>query len=654
LFAAFLVATCAFHSIEANNDFFWHLRTGLDFIGSGLSPYVDHYSYSFTAHAISSPAWIFDSILASFYRFAGGFLGVQIFLFACFASSLFVLLQISGKKGVSLHAQVLGLCWAYFALHTRSEPRPDALAFLFIAASLALFFESQNSKSWRPLIWFAVLQLVWTNVHTSSVLGYVIAAGIYLNFGLRMSSSKELNRQNILRLLAMGSLTIAAGFLNPDGQFALLIPRHDWALYISEYLPISFADSPRIVFEAVAFGLFGLFACIKQRNWGGVLLLTVLMWQALQMQRLLPILVFVSVPFAIIGVEQIFKVIQSQSKRRMFLGLYALPVFVFIADPLLVMLPELYLNPAAYVADFDHSVQPTEVTDFMKSKGLKGRIRNELGNGGYLIFALAPESSVFIDGRTNILYPFEFVQSSFAATSDSNLLKEEVLKYRSDYVVARSGRSGYLLDAGLESGLFGFEYSGKYYALLSRAPGKYPTVSKVYVHPECLTERMLPDLQRELELAKVELPTSSPLLAFLATTVSYLEAGDHPALHKMEREWQSPHWLRLMATLAIKKNEPKLALGYYLRLEENRRADRLAMAKIACDHFQCVGVEDILNVFPGAGIQDFEWAEMLQLLERSQAIQPTKFFDRNRMSYIRSRLAKYPPGQLPTALNLCH
>ena len=41
-------------------DVYWHLRMGVDWVTLGLSPWIDHYSYTFSGEEIRNPPVLFS------------------------------------------------------------------------------------------------------------------------------------------------------------------------------------------------------------------------------------------------------------------------------------------------------------------------------------------------------------------------------------------------------------------------------------------------------------------------------------------------------------------------------------------------------------------------------------------------------------------
>ena len=59
---------------------------------------------------------------------------------------------------------------------------------------------------------------------------------------------------------------------------------------------------------------------------------------------------------------------------------------------------------------FDSRKFPAEGVEFVKSNNIPGNMFNEMGFGGFLIYALYPEYKVFIDGRGD-MYGADFAET---------------------------------------------------------------------------------------------------------------------------------------------------------------------------------------------------------------------------------------------------
>ena len=60
-------------------DTFWHLQMGKDWLENGLSPWIDHYSFTFHGKEISNIPYIFQVLLGWFVTQFGLELGFEVF-----------------------------------------------------------------------------------------------------------------------------------------------------------------------------------------------------------------------------------------------------------------------------------------------------------------------------------------------------------------------------------------------------------------------------------------------------------------------------------------------------------------------------------------------------------------------------------------------
>jgi hypothetical protein len=109
-----------------------------------------------------------------------------------------------------------------------------------------------------------------------------------------------------------------------------------------------------------------------------------------------------------------------------------------------------------YLASYPPSVRgtgaaewllPVEVAGFLKRHPPPGKMWNPLNLGGYLLYALAPEKKVFVDGRADQVYPRRLFRQSIRAGADPDAFWPQVLahdvgfavvEYRGEQVLSRS------------------------------------------------------------------------------------------------------------------------------------------------------------------------------------------------------------------------
>ncbi|MGH7815452.1 MAG: hypothetical protein ACREQI_15800, partial [Candidatus Binataceae bacterium] len=95
----------------------------------------------------------------------------------------------------------------------------------------------------------------------------------------------------------------------------------------------------------------------------------------------------------------------------------------------------LFSGPIRYTA----AAYPVSACTFMRREHLKGNILTQFSWGEYVIWHLAPDSKVFIDGRYDTVYPmsviFDFLRFNYGGPGSDAALKN----YPTDYVLMDKG-----------------------------------------------------------------------------------------------------------------------------------------------------------------------------------------------------------------------
>src|SRR5437764_8766095 len=89
-------------------DLYWHIKMGSDWIFKGLSPFVDHYSYTMPGKPIVYVPIGFQVVIALLYR-AFGLAGVGVYRFVVFSLALFLVDRTMTRTGAAGGLRVLAL-----------------------------------------------------------------------------------------------------------------------------------------------------------------------------------------------------------------------------------------------------------------------------------------------------------------------------------------------------------------------------------------------------------------------------------------------------------------------------------------------------------------------------------------------------------------
>jgi hypothetical protein len=168
--------------------------------------------------------------------------------------------------------------------------------------------------------------------------------------------------------------------------------------------------------------------------------------------------------------------------------------------------------------------RPEQIVSYMQEQGLSGRIFNEYGIGGYLIYALSPDSTVYIDGRTGILYQPPHYRKFLDARNNPAVLVEEIQQYDISLALLETDRRAYSVMH--EAGMLGLDFVDYGFSLFTRENPSFPIAGKLLGNPACWSESDKAQLEAEFTNAVFTLPGNSSLLPNLGFMNSFAQQSD--------------------------------------------------------------------------------------------------------------------------------
>ena len=191
---------------------------------------------------------------------------------------------------------------------------------------------------------------------------------------------------------------------------------------------------------------------------------------------------------------------------------------------------------------------------------------------------LAPDSHVYIDGRTNILYPLEHIIRWHDAFSSAQVLTEEITEYDIDYVIIRNTSENALLME--QTGLMQLDYADIRYLLYSGNDANTPVAGKLWARPYCWNESDTQPLDEERATAAVYFTPDTQLHQFLKLLTEYAHADDRTAYLSAQRE--TVYWpdasKRFVGFQAMKSANFELAHQHFRSVLKKDMKDYLAIA----------------------------------------------------------------------------
>ena len=221
---------------------------------------------------------------------------------------------------------------------------------------------------------------------------------------------------------------------------------------------------------------------------------------------------------------------------------------------------------------------PKDVTDYMIESGISGRIFNEYEHGGYLIYRLAPDSKVYIDGRTNILYPVEHARRSLEVRLTPESLAQEIEKYDIDLALLNNSKHNFTLVQ--DTNLLKLDFVGFEHSLFRKENPNFPMIGMLLARPACWKADELPNLLVERDRALEILPERSLAIAYSKLLVDYSVTPDRVSFLsdlKDVHEWND-QMLRFAAYQALAHGLNDTAWEIFARIRAPEFADFLAVA----------------------------------------------------------------------------
>lgn len=407
LYLAMGVVTLGFLLRPVNDpDFFWHLKTGEWIWQHRQLPATDPFNYM-TA-ATLQPAerftltayWLcqlgYHAVHAAF-----GFPGILALRLALAAAIVAALLRLR-RGDPAVHA---ALVLAALPLLYRMYPfdRPQAFSFLFFALLLGQLDRLRRGEApagWRALLPAPLLMLAWANVHGGHVIGQLTIVLFLALEGARFAhpSLRPPSGERYRTLLAAGGAGFLASLANPNGwraiQVALSAPP-SWFVNVEYSSSVTFFRDQHLV--AIFWGLLALAALAVLAGWRApdvtwIALLAGTGWQAFFHIRYIPFFVIAALP--VIGGALPPQRVQAWG--RWLAAAAACTVLVWAFREKGDWPTREGLARAMRVNEY---IYPVGAADFVLASAPRGNLYNTYFWGGYLLWRLAPERRVFIDGR---------------------------------------------------------------------------------------------------------------------------------------------------------------------------------------------------------------------------------------------------------------
>ncbi|HUE80060.1 MAG TPA: hypothetical protein VMN38_10570 [Sphingomicrobium sp.] len=377
-----------------DGDVSWHVAAGRWILANGRVPDTDPFSFTMAGQPWVAHEWLAEIVYAVAFN-AAGYAGLAaVVAAALMVLHLTVFLHLRSRVGpiaMLVAFAAMDLILAKFLL-----ARPHVLVWPLLAIWTSLLLRARDQGR-TPPNWLALQMLVWTNLHGSFALGFIVAGAIALDALV----SARWKRPIFFGWLNFGLLALIAALFNLNGLPGLLHPLAIMGMntlhLINEWNPGTPSESPLfyLVFVPTLAAMF--LRGVKLRVGETALLLLMLMLAFMQIRHqswLAIVAVMVLTPY-LAGTARgsAPPAFATQRERRTWLGgALAIAIALFVARLLLPLQPE------------ESAGTPRGLIAAIPAELRSQPVLNEYSFGGPLILAgVRP----YIDGRAD-MYGDEF------------------------------------------------------------------------------------------------------------------------------------------------------------------------------------------------------------------------------------------------------
>jgi hypothetical protein len=239
--------------------------------------------------------------------------------------------------------------------------------------------------------------LLWANSHGGVILGVVLLGLVAFFQVLREDADR---RWRLAWLLAWG-LVVIASLLTPNGieTYYYLLDLEGSALQsrTSEYVSaltlytLGFVWPQTWVYAFFAVTLAAAWGWWRERQWQWLVFCLFLAAISVSAFRYFAFLIFLAAPYVAAGLSRGFELFSARRANLVGEGVAAV-----------VLVSVLIVGGARgllFQGGFYQAAYPVAIADFAEQQGLRGRAFNSLEWGGYLLWRLAPNVKLYIDGR---------------------------------------------------------------------------------------------------------------------------------------------------------------------------------------------------------------------------------------------------------------
>ncbi len=407
-------------------DYFWHLKTGEYIVAHAGLPAGDIFSFTRAGQPWVLHEWLFEVLLYLVFAACGAG-GVKVLTAALATGALALAFTVARRIGGSLQGTWIPVALGALAMAGSVSPRPQLLTYMCFICFLAVLLRFKYAGATRALFALPFLMVVWVNGHAGYAAGILLlllfGACEWLAWLVRPASDPEQQRaqkHRLVRLTQAICLVVLASVANPGlferWWYPLQVVGMTVNDLIVEWQSPNFHQIDAKAYLALV--LLYLVACTYAVRKPDLTELALPLFFAVLgcvYARHVPLAVLVLVPFTALALSRgplaaVRTALRDAAVVRWYLarrgtggelghGEFVVNWLVAGAVVFYQLLPD---SPQANAEREARALPVKGAADYVEAHRIGGRLFNQYGDGGYLIYRLAPRAKVVVDGRADV------------------------------------------------------------------------------------------------------------------------------------------------------------------------------------------------------------------------------------------------------------
>ena len=590
-------------------DTFWHLQMGKDLMEGGLSPWVDHYSFSYPGKEISAIPVFFQILVYQFVSIFGedeGFYFIKLFYITLLMSALFIYFR---KIKANAFIIILLLPIIASAINLRLILRPEIFSNVLIVICLLLYLRAQKTFATKEMVFISLLLLFWVNYH-APIIGYIIIFGLFLDKFINKLVHKD-ESFSWRQWVFWGGVIFSIGFININAQY--LVGQHfvldtinvmsdDFGKYTQEYKQAYLLYSTdMMVHVSWALSIYVAIWSLIKKQYGFVFITILLTYFSWSLSRLVTVVMLVNMCVLALYFSQVtfskhLVDIRSSVRKSLYVASFFIAALAFY-----------HLANEAYASINENKNKqqilerryPVQVADYLTNYQSGGNVLNVMQYGSYLINKLPPGFKVYFDGRTNILYPIDFVIHNDHLWRDAKIMNEAINRYDINYALRENTPERFAYLDSSEKLNLGFA-DDNYQLFTDRKINVFPLSSMLLVFPSCWNDDWVQGIQKEIALSEKLFEGKNYTLKFLLVFMNeYLSHEDKQFFFEnlKPEEMHSDGVRRLALHLALKSTSTEIVSDLFTSVQLKTTYDILIYSHYLAKTEQYTDAENLLYYY---------------------------------------------------------